>query len=273
MGSILQLMTETTIDRVRKFVQEPPKILLAHEAEFSELHAIIREPMSVTSEDMEGLIAEGKVERFDKMDQLLELMDGVKFTGTDIPLFECCGTLAMIEKSTGTIFFGEKKGEIHDRTTIDKDGNIVPLFPGGLTRYAVHKMITAATLQELGSDPTMEDEEDLQYIGDIAKTRGLHMGQNSFVTDDGRRYDVGVSGADMTHETLELVTQKLELFGFTDEEYTIAGKVDSIVASWAARLAAGETVTTKQAQEEWDGFWSQLLTDLKSGKKFSSHFH
>lgn len=257
---------KSLIKRVVSFVQYPPHGLPTFEAELKNLHTAIRPPMKLTSEAMTTLKTLGVVEEVPRFAQLLEIMKGLHLGA--IPLFNGACTVAIVEKSTGHMYFSEQEGDLHTRT--DGDGQL--LFPGGLARYAVNKVLAATALQEVGSEPTMEDPEDAAYIKETTEAPGVHMGSASYATEDGRRFDTGISGAEMTDQAIAQINSMLPATS-SEGDYTIAGKIDGLVGSWAARLTAGEDVTVQQAQHEFDDLWGHILVEVKTGRQVPSHHH
>ncbi len=269
----------TIVDSVRQFAVEPPETNKDIEAHLAALHTQVRRegwlerPPQVTSEVLNALKASGEATEIPHFERLQEVMRSVKFPGTDQQLMNGTGAVSMIHAGTGLLSFTEAEGPIHNMEPVyDKtDGQMKKPFPGGLGDYAIGKALVEAAIGTAG----MDDESDDQHVNDWAsKVTGvsIHMGGATGKDAEGNAVYCGVSGAEMTKEAIALLNRSLRYKESKDDDFTCAGYVDTIVARWTLRLAAGEEITPEQAQADIDDAFA-LFRELDEVAPLPPYFH
>lgn len=256
------------IKNVKIFIEDPFKRLDYLEDEFSDLYKETRRPAyrempPVTIEDIDNMVSRDEISEISNKEKFTQLLQAIRITGTEIQLLRGSGSIIVFDdKGQMSRFFVkgpilEKKGE---------DGELD--YPGGLWDYAINKAMTARLLDEVGSDSTMIDPEDAEYVKQLAKVSGAHMGSACYIAPDGKKYFSGGSGIEMTDEGLTEMIDKLPK-GSTDGEYTIAGIIDGLVSKWACRFVAGEEVSVTEAQKDVD----EIIRNLPIFPKPYSDYH
>lgn len=229
--------------------------LTALEVRLSALRDDLHDGSTVTQESMKALVEAGEIDSYRPVETLQALMTGLTFPGSEEQLFDGTFTVALKEAGDGNkIQYAELPGSTHEMA--DEDGN--KFFPGGLSPFALQKLASAAALDDLGSPRAdMHDTGDAEYLKSVYGKQA-HMGLNMIKTTDGRKVYVGMSGAEMTHGAIDIVNSTLPE-DQQDGEFTIAGRVDGLVAKWAAQLYADEVVSLETAQLEFDEMWKDVL--------------
>lgn len=258
------------VQDVRGFMAVPPRNIDAFEAYLADVIKRVKTPMALTNKTMEGFIDAKELQSFTKKEELRDLLKALRIPFTDIPAFDGSYTLAVAESHLGTIQYAEIPGELHEL----KDDEGKPVFPGGLTRYAWAKMVIASALETLGSTGSMEDVKDAEYILSVATSEAsVHMGSASYSDVDGNRFDAGVSGAELSRDAVEYVKRILLHPKSQDGDFTLAGIIDGLVAHWACRMMAEETVPVEQAQGEFERLLEKMRTMDRTQKTVPSHHH
>ena len=250
------------LHRIRNFVvestkpPEPPKTPEEIEDQLREIHTTVRRATpfdlpTITSESVNALKGVGEVQDIPDLEKLRALMQAIHYPDSEQQLFPSTGTFAMIDGSTGEIYFNEVKGNIHDLPEVTGDDGVArKLFRGGLPDYAFNKILVRAGLSATQREDGIGDQENNDWAVDVTNATMIHMGSAAHSVG-GRTVYFGVSGAEMHPDAVAVLIDSLQPES-TDGEFTCAGYMDEVVAGWGARIASGEEITVEQAQAEID---------------------